>query len=69
MVTMGSPNFYVRLDGEICRRKTKQLCAHFQTQTNKHWFSPDTFLSLMRLRGMECASKYAEAFYCRKMAL
>jgi hypothetical protein len=47
------------------------LCEYFQTQGNKHWFSADTFLSLMRLRGIECASqtKYAEAFYCRKIAM
>jgi LmbE family N-acetylglucosaminyl deacetylase len=68
---LGSPNFYVRLDEETCHRKTEQLNAFFQTQSNKHWFSTDTFLSLMRIRGMECAStsKYAEAFYCRKVVL
>ena len=37
------------------------------TQKNKHWFSENTFLALMRLRGVECASEYAEAFYCRKL--
>ncbi|HWW00417.1 MAG TPA: PIG-L deacetylase family protein [Candidatus Acidoferrum sp.] len=66
---LGNPNFYVRLDEKLCRHKSKHICAFFQTQSNKHWFSPDTFLSLMRLRGIECASntKYAEAFYCRKL--
>ncbi len=66
---LGIPNFYVRLSADVCRRKVKHLCAFFQTQSNKHWFSADTFLSLMRLRGIECASttKYAEAFYCRKL--
>jgi LmbE family N-acetylglucosaminyl deacetylase len=68
---LGSPNFYVKLDEDTCHRKTEQLNTFFQTQSNKHWFSSDTFLSLMRLRGMECAStsKYAEAFYCRKVVL
>ena len=66
---LGVPNFFVPLDEAVCRRKTSSLCAHFQTQGNKHWFTEDTFLSLMRLRGIECAgtSKYAEAFYCRKL--
>jgi LmbE family N-acetylglucosaminyl deacetylase len=65
---LGVPNFFVPLEESVCRRKTNALCTHFQTQGNKHWFSEDTFLSLMRLRGIECAatSKYAEAFYCRK---
>ena len=43
----------------------------FQSQHTKHWFEESTFLSLMRLRGMECnaPSGYAEAFYCRKVVL
>ena len=63
---LGIPNTFVRLDEETCRRKVEHLCRFFRTQSNKHWFSEETFLSLMRLRGMECATKYAEAFYCRK---
>ena len=65
---LGIPNFFVRLDEDLCHRKVDYLCRFFQTQANKHWFSPETFLGLMRLRGVECASptKYAEAFFCRK---
>jgi len=68
---LGTPNFYVQLDEEICQKKTAHLCKFFQTQSNKHWFSSDTFMGLMRLRGIECASKakYAEAFYSRKLLL
>ena len=68
---LGCPNFFVPLDKSVCRRKVELVCASFQTQANKHWFSADTFLALLRLRGMECASKtrYAEAFYCRKVTL
>jgi len=51
----------------ICRRKTRYLDQAFRSQKGRHWFSEDTFLALMRVRGVECASKYAEAFYCRKM--
>ena len=61
-----SPNFFVRLDDNLSQRKAAHLCRYFQTQGNKHWFSEETFFALMRLRGMECASRYAEAFYCRK---
>jgi LmbE family N-acetylglucosaminyl deacetylase len=66
---LGQPNAFVRLDETLCLRKAEILCKSFQTQGNKHWFSQDTFLSLMRIRGIECASptKYAEAFYCRKL--
>ena len=64
---LGIPNLYVPLNPVICRRKTRYLDQAFRSQKGKHWFSEDTFLALMRLRGVECASKYAEAFYCRKM--
>ena len=64
---LGRPNLFVPLDEPVCRRKVESLCRVFQSQKKKHWFSEDTFLALMRLRGVECASRYAEAFYCRKM--
>jgi LmbE family N-acetylglucosaminyl deacetylase len=68
---LGAPNLFVPLDEELSRFKVDHVCRLFQTQGNKHWFTDDTFLSLMRLRGIECASptKYAEAFYCRKIVL
>jgi len=68
---LGTPNLYVRLEQKQCRRKVELLGRFFATQSNKHWFSSDTFLSLMRLRGIECGPKgrYAEAFYCRKLVL
>jgi LmbE family N-acetylglucosaminyl deacetylase len=68
---LGNPNFYVRLDESICATKVKYLIDSFQTQANKHWFTEDTFLALSRLRGIEsnAPTTYAEAFYCRKVAL
>ena len=63
----GSPNLFVPLVDEVAVEKANSLCRFFSTQSNKHWFDKDTFLALMRLRGMECCSKYAEAFYVRKM--
>jgi hypothetical protein len=43
----------------------------FGTQRDKHWFTAETFMGLMRLRGMECRSQpgYAEAFYVRKAVI
>ena len=67
----GSPNVFVRLDPETCRTKANLARRFFRSQADKHWFTPDIFMGLMRLRGMECASPtgYAEAFYCRKLVL
>ena len=66
---IGSPNLFVHLSEELCRRKITNLFEHFKSQSNKAWFTEDTFLSMLRIRGMESnsPSKYAEAFYCRKM--
>ena len=66
---LGAPNFFVHLDEAICQRKVEHLLSYFKTQTNRHWFTKDTFLALLRLRGIESNSpgNYAEAFYCRKL--
>lgn len=64
---LGTPNLFVPLRESVCRQKVQNLCRSFRSQEDKHWFSEDTFLGLMRLRGVECASRYAEAFYCRKL--
>ena len=56
---------------EVCQKKVRYIMDVFQSQRTKSWFQEDTFLSLMRLRGMECnaPSGYAEAFYARKIVL
>jgi LmbE family N-acetylglucosaminyl deacetylase len=66
---LGVPNFFVPLTEATARQKTALLMRHFQTQANKDWFTEDTFLGLMRLRGMESKApdRFAEAFYCRKL--
>jgi hypothetical protein len=45
--------------------------SHFASQRSKRWFTADVFESLMRIRGMECASDsgLAEAFYGRKLSV
>jgi LmbE family N-acetylglucosaminyl deacetylase len=68
---LGLPNFFVHLDEATARRKTELMLKHFASQREKHWFTEDTFLGLMRLRGVESRSpgRYAEGFHCRKVVL
>jgi len=68
---MGRPNFFVPLETRHYQKKIEHLMEAFVTQRSKSWFQPETFLGLMRLRGMECnaSSGYAEAFYTRKLVL
>jgi LmbE family N-acetylglucosaminyl deacetylase len=68
---LGLPNFFVHLDEPLARRKTELLLKHFGSQWRKDWFTEDTFMALMRLRGVESRSptRYAEGFHCRKMII
>ena len=68
---LGRPNAFVPLDEALCRRKAGQLVEAYATQRSRAWFGEDVFLSLMRLRGVECNSptRYAEAFHARKLIL
>ncbi|MBN3922239.1 PIG-L deacetylase family protein [Nostoc sp. NMS4] len=66
---LGIPNFFVHLNETLCRRKIQYILDAFPTQNNKQWFTEETFRSILRIRGIESnsPSKYAEAFYCRKI--
>jgi len=68
---MGRPYLFVPLDTLLCEEKVSHLLTAFESQSSKHWFDRETFLSLMRIRGMEvnAPSGYAEAFYARKVSL
>lgn len=68
---LGNPNFFVPLEQGIYKKKIDCILDSFKTQRAKPWFAHETFLALMRIRGMECtsASGYAEAFYSRKLVL
>jgi LmbE family N-acetylglucosaminyl deacetylase len=68
---LGSPNFFVQFDETISLKKTGIIMKYFKSQNDKAWFTRDTFLSLLRLRGVEsnAPDKYAEGFYCRKIIL
>lgn len=67
----GSPNLFIYLNDVICRNKIDIIFKYFKSQYDKRWFTKDTFLSILRLRGVEsnAPNKYAEAFYCRKIIL
>ena len=66
---LGHPNVFVPITETQGRRKVELLQQHFASQRDKHWFTEDLFLGLMRLRGSECRSPtgYAEAFHGRKL--
>jgi LmbE family N-acetylglucosaminyl deacetylase len=66
---LGAPNVFVPLEPDIVETKLRLLAEHHRSQAERHWFDDELFRGLMRLRGIECASRYAEAFHGRKLTL
>lgn len=68
---LAAPSVFMPLPAFAYQRKVDLLMAHFATQRSRDWFTPETFLGLMRLRGVECRAEsgYAEAFFCHKLVL
>jgi LmbE family N-acetylglucosaminyl deacetylase len=62
-------NAYVPLTDEVARRKVSLLHESFPSQKGRDWWDDEVFLGLARLRGMECRSRYAEAFDCTKASI
>ncbi|HJN13250.1 MAG TPA: PIG-L deacetylase family protein [Pirellulaceae bacterium] len=68
---LGTPNVFYPLDRSVCARKVETIYHEFASQQARSWFTEETFWSLLRIRGIECASPtgYAEALYARKLML
>jgi LmbE family N-acetylglucosaminyl deacetylase len=68
---LGVPNAFVPLSRAGAEEKAQAILATFSSQRGRPWFTADTFLGLMRLRGNECRAPdgFAEAFHARKLLL
>src|SRR5579862_7655195 len=66
-----TPNAYVQLTRQQAQAKGRNLLGSYASQRSKHWFDAETFLGLMRLRGLEAGAGtgYAEGFHARKLNL
>lgn len=64
---MGRPSVYFPLSRQQAVNKVELLHKCFPSQRDRSWWDDEVFLGLARLRGMECRSPYAEAFYCTKL--
>jgi LmbE family N-acetylglucosaminyl deacetylase len=62
-----NPPVYQPIRHEMALRKAAILHECYPSQTSRDWFDPEVFLSLMRLRGVQCRSRYAEAFAAEKI--
>jgi LmbE family N-acetylglucosaminyl deacetylase len=68
---LGHPNIFVTIPADVAKRKADHIVKGYPSQSGKQWFDSETFLSLMRIRGIEAASptRYAEGFYMSKVVM
>jgi LmbE family N-acetylglucosaminyl deacetylase len=68
---LGVPNVFIPLTRAELKRKCDILIECFPSQTERQWFTRDTFEAIARLRGIECNAPegYAEAFFGRKICI
>lgn len=66
---LGRPSLYAPLPEDVAREKVRLLQKAYPSQTGRDWWDEETFLGLARLRGIECRSRYAEAFTTSKAVL
>jgi len=66
---LGTPNFYIPVGEEYLEKRNQILMEAFASQHEKHWFDQSAFKALPRIRGIESATQFAEAFYVRKVIL
>lgn len=66
---LGAPTHFVPLTAQEARRKVDLLNECFPTQAGRDWWDDELFLGMMRIRGVECRSTYAEAFFSSKTLL
>jgi len=64
----GSPNLFTHLDDSTAEAKVRHVMDSYVSQAARPWFTRDTLLATMRLRGIQAgAPRYAEGFYARKL--
>lgn len=62
----GPVTHYVPVAEEHARRKVALLHECYPSQVGRDWWDDDLFLGLMRLRGAECRTRFAEGFVVEK---
>jgi LmbE family N-acetylglucosaminyl deacetylase len=59
---VSNSTLYLPISSEIAHQKTRLLAECYPSQAGRGWFDDEAFLGLMRVRGVQCRTRYAEAF-------
>lgn len=66
---MPRSTLYQPISVQFAALKCDLLIRHYASQAMHDWFDRESFLGLLRLRGAQCRSRYAEAYVVEKMVL
>jgi LmbE family N-acetylglucosaminyl deacetylase len=66
---LAQPNAFVPLAEAVLNEKIELLGKHYGSQRDRTWFDDEAFRGLARVRGVQCHSRYAEAFHVQKMSI
>jgi LmbE family N-acetylglucosaminyl deacetylase len=64
-----NPTLYLPISDATARHKTRMLAQCYPSQSGCDWFDEEVVLGLMRVRGVQCRARYAEAFTVEKAVL
>ncbi|MEP9415056.1 PIG-L family deacetylase [Gordonia sp. VNQ95] len=64
-----TPTHYHPVTTETALDKVRLLHKCYPSQVDRDWFDDETFLGLMRIRGVQCRVRYAEAFVVAKTVI
>jgi hypothetical protein len=66
---LSNPTLYLPIPAETAHQKARLLAECYPSQSGRGWFDDEVFLGLMRVRGVQCRARYAEAFTLEKALL
>jgi LmbE family N-acetylglucosaminyl deacetylase len=66
---IGRVSHYVPITDDVAAQKVALIEKCFPSQARRDWWHGETFLSLMRLRGIECRAQFAEGFALSKAVI
>ncbi|QPL79584.1 PIG-L family deacetylase [Streptomyces clavuligerus] len=66
---LGRPVAYQPLTPQNAEDKARLLQEHYPSQHHRPWYDREAFLGVARIRGIECHTRYAEAFAVTKLTL
>jgi LmbE family N-acetylglucosaminyl deacetylase len=66
---VSNSTLYLPISSEIAHQKTRLLAECYPSQAGRGWFDDEAFLGLMRVRGVQCRTRYAEAFTLENTSL